>query len=309
MRDNGDVEPSYSIRAVVEQTGLSAHTIRAWERRYGVPEPVRTETNRRVYRERDVLRLKLLQRAVSAGHSIGMIAGLAPEDLERMLGAGVGEARDIRKPASILGECRIAMRNLDSALLESVLSRASAVLGIDAWVADIVIPLLHELDQGWEQGTLRIAHEHMVSAVLRAQLERVRRSLSVPASAPRMVVTTPSGQLHELGALLVAITGVREGWAVTYLGPNLPFDEIAMAAKRIDASAVALSVVFPEGDPAVDHELRSLRAALAPNVALLVGGRAVPSYAEVLTEVEASVATDLEALRAELSRSRLPGRK
>ena len=295
------MEPSYSIRAVAEETGLSAHTIRAWERRYGVPSPMRTGTNRRVYGAEDVKRLKLLGHAVAAGHSIGLIAGLSPEELQEL-----GGRRDTAPSASsgttdYAEECFAAMFELDALRFESALVRATAVLGVEEMLSSVVVPVLERIDRGWTDGSLRIAHEHMASAVLKVYLESVRFSLPCPPAAPRLVVTTPCGQLHEIGALMAAITATIHGWSATYLGPNLPAQEIALAVERLGALAVALSIVHPSGDPGVVQELRVLRRELGPDIQIMVGGRAAPSYADALQEIGAHQGDGLSALRSSRS--------
>jgi len=99
------------------------------------------------------------------------------------------------------------------------------------------------------------------------------RSHALPDSAPALIITTPAGQLHELGAIPVGAAAVSQGWRVTYVGPNLPAEEIAGAAQQKRARAVALSVVYPEDDPHLSGELRRLgveviaRSGLNANVA------------------------------------------
>jgi methanogenic corrinoid protein MtbC1 len=127
--------------------------------------------------------------------------------------------------------------------------------------------------------------------------------------APRVVVATPSGQIHELGALLGAASAATEGWPVTYLGPDLPAEDIAECAARTRARAVALSVVYPTGDPAVGDELRRVRSALPKRTALLVGGAAAPAYSAVLTAIGAAPLDGLADLRVVLRKLRRAQRR
>lgn len=301
MGHHACVALTYSIRAVAEETGLSAHTIRAWERRYGVLEPERTGTNRRVYDEADVERLRRLQRAVAAGHSIGMIAGLSDEELGRL--AGRSEARAESGDGDHREVCRRAAMALDGRALESALSRASSLLGVDGFLADVAIPLLKELGDGWHAGRVSVAQEHLGSTLLRAQLERLRRSMPTGTDAPRLLVTTPAGQVHELGAHIASLIAARAGWSVLYLGPNLPAADIAAASRKSGARAVALSVVYPEGDPLLIEEFRRLRVELGADMPVLVGGRGAPSYAPVLDEIGAVILADDAAFESQLRRA------
>jgi methylmalonyl-CoA mutase cobalamin-binding subunit len=121
-----------------------------------------------------------------------------------------------------------------------------------------------------------------------------------------IVVATPTGQIHELGALLVGAAAANLGWHVTYLGASLPAAEIAGVARQNRARAVALSLVYPEDDPRLEGELTRLRESLPPEVMLLVGGRAMPAYREVLKKIGATQVTDLSQLCSTLDELRKP---
>jgi methylmalonyl-CoA mutase cobalamin-binding subunit len=123
------------------------------------------------------------------------------------------------------------------------------------------------------------------------------------------VVATPSGQIHELGALLVGAAAANLGWRVTYLGAGLPAAEIAGATKQSGARAVALSLVYPEDGPQLAAELVRLRGSLPAGVPLLVGGRAMPAYAAALNKIKAIKIKDLAHLGETLDALRAPSRK
>jgi len=290
----------YSIKAAAEESGLSVHTIRAWERRYGVLSPTRTGTNRRVYTTEDVGRLTLLRRAVEAGHAIGLIGGLDDAALAALVRPRVRATTAPSAPETVLRTCLAAVHDLDPVALQEAVDRASAIHGVDTVLAEVLVPLLRDVERGWLDGTGGIAHEHLASAVMRAQLDRVLRSLHAPVGAPRIVVTTPSGQLHEIGALFAAVTAAREGWAPVYLGPNLPAADIAVAVRKTGARAVALSIVLPNTAADLASEFKALRDAVGSEVAILVGGRAVAEVREELEAVGATVCADLETMRRAL---------
>jgi methylmalonyl-CoA mutase cobalamin-binding subunit len=139
-------------------------------------------------------------------------------------------------------------------------------------------------------------------------LDRVIDTASSPGTSPHLIVATPTGQAHEFGALLTAATAAAEGWRVTYLGVSLPAEDIAEAAVRTRARAVALSLVYPAGDPAVAHEIRRLRALLPDRVTTLAGGAAASAYRTPLDETGTRRVGDLGELRAMLRAIRSGGR-
>jgi DNA-binding transcriptional MerR regulator/methylmalonyl-CoA mutase cobalamin-binding subunit len=302
------VEPDegHPIQVVVRRTGLSPHVIRVWEKRYAAVEPMRTATNRRRYSDADIERLQLLVRATQLGRSIGQIAALPTERLRELVQADSAATlpastapspSELRPAQSHLDECLAAVERFDAARLEDGLMQARMALSQPAFIEQLIAPLMDAIGNGWRDGALRIAHEHLASAVVRTFLWGLNRSPDLSASAPTLIVTTPVGQLHEIGALMAASTAVADGWNVIYLGANLPAEEIAAAAQHQLAKAVGLSLVYPTDDPRVGDELTMLRRYLGGDVALLVGGRGRTGYKEVLDDIGAVWLSDMASLR------------
>lgn len=302
----------HPIGVVARRTGLKPDLIRAWERRYGAVTPGRTDTRRRFYSDEDVERLLLLRRVVSTGRGISQVAGLSTEELETLVeseaSAGMqtpaaaqdaGAAGDDLAEA-FLGRCVGAAQRLDMRELEMQIERASVAFSRTSLIEKVLVPLMHRIGDLWHQGTLRPLHEHMASAVVRSFVGALYGSHQPELSAPHMVITTPSRQHHELGALMAAASASGEGWQVTYLGPELPPEEIAAAALQKGARAVALSLTYPPDDPMLTDDLRRLRRLLGSRTLLLVGGRAAPSYAGVLSEIGALRIESLAELRHRL---------
>jgi DNA-binding transcriptional MerR regulator/methylmalonyl-CoA mutase cobalamin-binding subunit len=305
--DQGQGHP---IRAVARRTGLTPHVIRVWEKRYGAVEPKRTSTNRRLYSDGDIERLRLLHRATLTGHSIGQIARWPNEHLRALVAADEIPAPSLSStarprfadssPQCILDATLQAVERLDAAALEELLTQAAVVLSQPDLIEQVIVPLLYRIGDRWHEGTLRVAHEHLASAVVRTTIGGLSRGFGPSPSDPRLLVATPAGQLHELGALVAATTAASNGWHVTYLGPSLPAEEIAAAAQQSHARAVALSLVYPPDDPFLRGELVRLRRGLPEGVAVLVGGQAYGAYADVLQQIGALVLTDLATLRKHL---------
>jgi methanogenic corrinoid protein MtbC1 len=198
-----------------------------------------------------------------------------------------------------LETCLRAVERLDPDGVQAALEGASINMSKTALVEQVVAPLLETIGDQWRDGSLRVASEHMASAVLRTFLGSMNGAFPAMSDAPRLLVTTPAGQLHELGALIAATAAAAEGWHITYLGPSLPAEEIAAAAQTNGSRAVALSIVLAD-DAHVKNELAKLRQLLPEDIALLVGGRSSAHYADVLQQIGASRLTDLQSFRMEL---------
>lgn len=293
------------IEAVAQRSGLSQHLIRIWERRYAAVRPVRTESNRRLYSEADVVRLALLNRAVHAGHRISDIATISTPGLEQLVGkdfpsADVSRAKGKGPSPDFVELALHAIAQFDSEELGSILSHADVDLGQARALDQVVMPLMEKIGEMWKDGDIRVAHEHMATAVIRNHVGALLASMRYPVNAPSVVVATPAGQLHEVGALVVAVAAALEGWRPVFLGSNLPADEIAGAVQKSTARAVALSLVFPSDDSKLPAELNRLRRLLPEQVSLLIGGRAAESYMHAIDSIHASLITNIGGFRRQL---------
>jgi DNA-binding transcriptional MerR regulator/methylmalonyl-CoA mutase cobalamin-binding subunit len=309
-------EAHQAIKVVARRTGLSAHVIRIWEKRYGAVEPQRTVTNRRLYSDEQIERLSLLREITQRGHSIGHVAKLQTDKLRELAREShrtsgqdsIALAATAGAP-TFLDECVTAVKSLDARALDEVLKRAAVELGAQGLLQRVVAPLVHTIGDLWRDGSITAAHEHFASAVIRIFLGHAAKPFTGTDGAPVLVVATPAGQIHELGALLAGAAAANLGWHVTYLGASLPAAEIAGAARQNRARAVALSLVYPEDDARLEGELTRLHESLPPEILLLVGGRAMPAYHDVLEKIGATQVKDLAQLSSTLDQLRKPAKK
>ncbi len=313
-------DKKYSIKVVSMRTGLSAHAIRAWERRYNAVSPKRDSNNRRYYTEDDIERLSLLKRATDAGFGISQLVASSDEELKDLISSmnvidlPVKTNRSqneviVNVPNSTyenyVESFMNALEQMDSKTLENVLIQSETDYGLNGMIENVLVPLMEEIGEGWRKGNLRISHEHLASHVIRTFLGGVLATHKSSPSAPNVLVTTPTDQWHDIGALIIAVTAASEGWNVTYLGANLPSEEIAGSVKQNNCRAVILSIIYPEDDPVLVQEIRKLKRSLPDNVAIVTGGRASASYRKVLDEIGAlqvdslyNIRTTLESLRS-----------
>ncbi len=292
-----DNSAQYLISTVSKRSGVKSDLVRAWERRYQAVKPTRTEGGHRVYTDLDIARLKLLNQATNDGHSISQIAQLSLDDLKTLLkkeSEAIVQVIEQSVPVNgnrlhiaedYIQKCYAAVLAFDAHALESHFENAIVELGTEVFIERLLNPLLTLIGDRWRSGELRPVHEHMASSIVRSLTYILRNNNPCSPNAPRMIVCTPINQLHELGALLAGIIAELKGWKVTYLGANLPAEEIAAAVKFTNASAVTISISFKTDDHVISKELRRLRKLLGKDVALIVGGRAAIHYEAVLDEV------------------------
>jgi DNA-binding transcriptional MerR regulator/methylmalonyl-CoA mutase cobalamin-binding subunit len=295
------VSPHHSIKTAARLSGLSQHLIRIWEKRYRAVEPARTATNRRLYSDADIERLNLLREATRSGHNIGNVARLPLARLKSLVAKAESihpdkkrDGRGLSPAQSFHDECIAAIKAFDSRRLESIWERAIVALGHQGMLRRVIAPLTDTIGELWRSGVISAAHEHFLTASLKVFLGHVAGRFPISGRAPRIVIATPAGQLHELGAVIVEDSVAQLGWYPIYLGPSLPAAEIAGAVVENQASAVALSIVYPNDDPDLSQELLNLRRFVPAQIPIFVGGRAASGYSKTLARIGATVTDEID---------------
>ncbi len=299
----------HPIAVVAQRTGLSQDVLRVWERRYGAVHPVRSDTGERFYTDEDIHRLRLLDAATRAGRRIGRVARLPTAELEQLVADDVTlhdrletVAAPPRDSGDPVGDAIALARRHDAAGLDGRLRRAVALVGVPAFLEHVAVPVLRQVGDEWHAGRLTTAQEHLVSAVVHDIVADVMRGVAERNGAPRVVIATPAGERHAIGAALAGASAAVEGWNVLYLGADLPAKEIAHAAVSAGARLVALSVVYVDDRRRVAAELRELRSALPADVALVVGGGGAAALAAELHAAGIIVTSSLAEFSAEMRR-------
>lgn len=305
--------PRHPIAVVTERTGLSQDVLRVWERRYAAVVPARGAAGQRLYSDADIERLGLLQAATRAGRNISGVAGLSAEELAELVDADL-EARERRpiarrpepEPSELVEQAVLLARSLNSHAIDDTLRRAVAEIGVSAFIERVAAPLLRRIGEEWHAGRLSFAQEHLVSSLLHDIIAERMRSFGSREGASKVLVSTPAGERHAIGAVLVGASAAVEGWNVLHLGADLPAREIAEAAVAADVQVVAISIVYVADPHLVVEELRTLRARLPSEITLIAGGAGAGALAPQLHAVGVRVESSVAGLLAELRRIR-PG--
>lgn len=284
----------FTISRAAELTGVPVATLRAWERRYGVVDPHRTDGGYRLYDDGALARIAAMRDLVAGGWSPRQAAdhvlasGGSPA-LEPVPASSAGVAR----PVGVVGpdaggdaagaaadavappgadlDLLAAARDVDPARLGAVLddrfARGSFESVVDGWL----MPALQAVGDAWARGDLSTAAEHLVAHAVLRRLSAAYEAAGVGATGPSVLVGLAPGSRHELGALAFATAARRAGLAVTYLGADLPIDSWCEAVAHRQPGAVVVPVPRRRDVPAVVAVLDAVRAA-APGVRLVVGG-------------------------------------
>lgn len=299
----------YPIRAVSKLTGLSIDTLRAWERRYQVVLPERSGRDR-LYSESDLQRLNLLREAVDQGYSIGHLSTLNNQQIQDFLNRttpafhlspGISPVSPLPKQLD-LTTVFSALERFDTLEADRELSRYAALLAPRALVDQVVIPLMHKVGDAWFAGTLSIAQEHLMSAVLRNLLGAMIRLYLRSNPPATLLFATPTNEHHEFGILAAAMLAAGGGLGVVYLGIGLPAQEIVTAAQKTSARAVLLGAKGALGWEPTLKEIQAVAENLSDPTELWLGGSFPEKVAPELNFSKIILLEDFTALEHHLIR-------
>ncbi len=291
----------HPIAVVADRTGLSQDVLRIWERRYHAVLPERGPDGKRRYTDADIERLSLMRAATHAGRSVGTVASLSTEAIAALVKEDADAyERRVSLPGqspdaeTAVNDALLLVRSLDASLLDQRLRRASSLMGLSIFFESVAAPLLRRLGDEWHAGRLTPSQEHLASSVLHDMATQTMRTFGQGNGAPRVLVATPAGDRHAIGAALIGAIAAVQGWEVIYVGADLPASEVAGAAMAASVRLVAMSVVYMNDRERILGELTSLRSLLPPQVTLIAGGAGagvlLPDLAAIGVRVELSLA-------------------
>lgn len=260
----------HTVRWVSQQLGLTPGTLRAWEQRYGIVHPTRSEGGYRLYDDHDLDTLQAMADLVAAGMQP---AQAAEEVRSGRTGPSREPARTTEAPAGLPAPSALitASRNYDSRALEETLDAAFAAAGfeyvIDEWLMAALVPV----GQAWEAGRLDIAQEHFISAAVIRRLTAAFAAAGHARNGRHVVTGLAPGATHEIATLAFATMLRRAGLRVTYLGPDLPGPSWVQAVATIHPDAVVIGAPRTNDRQAASDIVQALLEA-APRTAVYVGG-------------------------------------
>lgn len=298
----------YSIGELSARTGITPHTLRVWERRYGRPEAVRLPSGHRRYEEDELAWVQQVAELLSYGHRPGRLMELADGDLRSLLEEERGTTlRDVSELDALLGPAAADGSGEVRRSLQDALRR----LGPRRAVHEFVAPLLQLVGQRWSEGELDVRREHLVSAAVVDVLTATRLELARGPRAPRrpggphLVLATLPDERHGLGLEMVHLLASLQGAEVLSLGVDLPVREIAGAAAEHPGAAIGLSVSRHAAGATTERLLGELRTMVPARVPIVVGGQgalvtrrrvAGVDYCATLCDFERWLESRLEAL-------------
>jgi MerR family transcriptional regulator, light-induced transcriptional regulator len=247
----------YSIRDLERLTGIKAHTIRIWEKRYGLIEPERSSTNIREYCDIELKKLLNISILNKNGYKISKIANLSSEEIAENINTLSHHSPDA---GSFLENLTIAMIDLDEPKFEKILTRSILQLGFEETVTKILSPFFVRIGIMWQTGTISPAQEHFVSHLVRQKI-LVATDNHLPGDtvhAKTFLLFLPEGEMHELGILFANYLIRKRGHRVIYLGQNIPLSDLGEVEKIKPADFILTSFITSLIDCDIINYLQSL---------------------------------------------------
>lgn len=258
----------FPIRELVRRTGVNASTLRAWENRHGLLSPTRTPSGHRLYNQQDVLRIRRVQDLLARGLGLGDVASLLAEPPQGASAPAVPAPQAAtRPPASqaneraspvflsptgggrlpgtawhgYLQETLLALEDFSTERLDSLYNEACALYPIDIVTDNLLIPVLMQLGERWDQRASGIAEEHFFTAWLRNKLgARLHHAANLPRGGQLIMACLPH-ENHEIGLLVFTLAALQRGYRIIYLGANMPTRQIVHVARHAHALGIVLA--------------------------------------------------------------------
>jgi DNA-binding transcriptional MerR regulator/methylmalonyl-CoA mutase cobalamin-binding subunit len=273
-------EPKYTIKTVCSETGIRPVTLRAWERRYGLLQPHRSENQYRSYSDQDLALLRWIKTRVESGLTISA----AVRELHEMQQSGrlpeislpaplINTKTPHRPAAQVSSELYdlLVQHNENAAVAR--LQEAQSMYNLNTFCLQVIVPCLVAIGDAWERGEIRIATEHFASSFLRGRLMAMFQVYPLRKQAPSILVGCAPDEQHEIGSLILAIMLRRDGLRVEYLGPDLPLDDLVEYASYEHPALICLSATL-NSSAKVLSQMQARLARLNPPPIFTYGGRA-----------------------------------
>ena len=236
----------YSIKELERLSGIKAHTLRIWEKRYNLFEPNRSDTNIRYYSDTDLKKLLNVTILSNSGTKISKIVSMDDDQLKKAV-TEVEDADVIKQKR--IDDLIVPMLQFDEETIDSLLENYYNVLGVEGTFTEVLYPFLEKIGILWLTDEVEPAQEHFMTHIIRQKLSSAIDALPAnTASKEKVILFLPEGEYHELGLLFFAYLYKKRGVRVFYFGQSAPISQIIEASKVIKPSWVmTYTVVRPKG--------------------------------------------------------------
>jgi len=261
----------YSIKDLEYLSGIKAHTIRIWEKRYHLIAPLRTDTNIRTYSDDDVRRILNVALLVKNGYKISSVATFDQVKLQTEV---LRINRNINDPEKNIDQLIYQTVNLDTFGFEQLLDKIISEYGFSKTIQNIIFPLFERIGILWQAGSIFTAHEHFVSNLIRNRLISETAKFVIPESSKTVLFFLRENEWHELGLIFFNFLAAQAGFRCVYLGQSLPFEDLSNLLINSHFDFVCTSFIQAIEKTELEQYLANLSLVFNRNK-ILVAGRQI----------------------------------
>jgi len=261
----------YSIKDLEYLSGIKAHTIRIWEKRYHLLDPSRTDTNIRSYSDDDVRRILNVAMLIKSGYKISNVASF---DETKIQSEVIRLNRNLTDPEKNIDQLLFHAVNLDTWGFEHLLDKMIDELGFSKTIQQVVFPFFERIGILWQAGSIFTAHEHFVSSLVRNRLIREAGKFESNESAKSVLFFLRENEYHELGLLFMNYLAAQAGLRYVYLGQSLPFADLSNLLVNSKFDFVCTYFIHAIEKPELEQYLANLSLVFNRNK-ILVAGRQI----------------------------------
>ena len=270
------IETNFSIKDLENLSGIKAHTIRIWEKRYNLFKPNRTDTNIRYYSTASLQKILNISFLNKNGYKISKIASLDENEISSLV-KEIAESKDPNNHSINL--LKLAMINFDQSLFNKTFYKLEEEMSFKTIFFDVFIPLLDHIGLLWQTDTITPAHEHFVVEIIKKKIlvetEKAYKINTPDLSQKPYALFLPDNEMHELGLLFTNLELTLKGKHVIYLGQSVPIKSLEfLLTKHKDITFISNFTVSPENENVEDYFNNFSSTLLKKNKCkLLVSGR------------------------------------
>ena len=283
---NKDLESLISIGELSKLTGITTHTLRMWEKRYGNPKAHRLPSGHRRYPKKDIPRFRAIVKALDSGYRASKVVTGTLEQLNSLMGLqpfiGASSTLGVSEDENLILQNKVIKSWIqyvnvydDDHLLHSFHSEWGKSGGLK-FILDYVVPFLENIGNAWEEKELTIAHEHFATECLVGFISEKWRQTNVRKNGPKVLITTLPGEPYNLGSLMCAVVTSVTKSKVLYLGTDMPLDEIIKTTNKYNPQVVAISISHSMSSEFSEDCLFKLRGDVDKKTKVVTGGMGSP---------------------------------
>ena len=284
----------YKIRDLEILTGIKAHTIRIWEKRYNLLTPERTSTQIRTYSDRELLLLLNVSVLNKKGIKISQIARMSPEEIMETSKA----FQELPDRDTAIEQFIVSVLELDEQLFQQTFQGLTRETNLSVIFSEQIIPFLQRIGVMWVVGTINPAQEHFISNLIRQKIIAAIDALPIPdPRKPRMILYLPEHEWHEISLLIYHYHLRSKGMNSIYFGQALPYEALLKTVKTIKPALVLSSWLTAVDQQTIRDYFKQIKKDL-PSVAIAVSGHQINALGAELPKSIRRIQTfaDLENL-------------